>query len=151
MDLMRKSKTPPVSSGSPDDIEAAFYEALQAGDIDRLMACWSDEDDMFCIHPGGAWLVGPAAIRQAFEAMFASGTMGIKAVKVRKLDGLGSSIHSVLERVEVLTQEGLRHIYVMATNVYHETPLGWRLMAHHASPGSAQEMQEVAPIPMLLH
>jgi len=151
MDLMRKSKPPPASSGSPDDIEAAFYDALQAGDIDRLMACWSDEDEMVCIHPGGAWLVGPAAICQGFEAMFANGTIRIQPVKVRKLDGLGSSVHSVLERIEVLTQEGLSHVYVMATNVYQETAQGWRLVAHHASPGSAQELQEVSPTPLVLH
>ncbi|MDP3412812.1 MAG: nuclear transport factor 2 family protein, partial [Polaromonas sp.] len=43
---MRAPKVPPASSGNADDIEAAFYEALQTGDIDKLMACWADEDDI---------------------------------------------------------------------------------------------------------
>ena len=34
--------------GTADDVEAAFYEALQRGDIDALMACWADEDEVFC-------------------------------------------------------------------------------------------------------
>ena len=49
--------------GSPDDIEAMFYEALQTGNIERLMACWADEDEVVCVHPGGQRLLGPAAIR----------------------------------------------------------------------------------------
>jgi ketosteroid isomerase-like protein len=49
---------------SPDDVEAAFYEALQKGDIDALMALWADDDEVVCVHPGGGGrLVGPAAIR----------------------------------------------------------------------------------------
>ena len=31
--------------GSADDIEAAFYQALQQGDLEKLMACWAVEDD----------------------------------------------------------------------------------------------------------
>jgi hypothetical protein len=40
---MPKVSPPPAT---PDDTEAAFYEALQQGDIERLMACWSDEDEI---------------------------------------------------------------------------------------------------------
>ncbi|NCV64549.1 MAG: DUF4440 domain-containing protein, partial [Betaproteobacteria bacterium] len=36
--------------GSADEIEAAFYQALQTGDIDRLMACWSDDEEVVCVH-----------------------------------------------------------------------------------------------------
>ena len=71
---MRKSKLQAANlEGDADDIEAAFYDALQRGDIDRLMACWADEDDIFCIHPGGPRLLGATAIRATFEAMFADG------------------------------------------------------------------------------
>ena len=71
---MRKSKIQAANlEGDADDIEAAFYDALQRGDIDRLMACWADEDEIFCIHPGGPRVVGATAIRATFEAMFADG------------------------------------------------------------------------------
>ncbi len=58
--------------GSPDDIETTFYEALQTGNIERLMACWADEDEVVCVHPGGQRLVGAAAIRASFETLFAT-------------------------------------------------------------------------------
>ena len=56
-----------VLLASPDDIEAQFYEALQRGDIERLMAVWSDDDEIVCVHPGGPRVVGPGAIRTTFE------------------------------------------------------------------------------------
>jgi ketosteroid isomerase-like protein len=148
---MPKPKVPPASTGNADDIEAAFYESLQNGDIEKLMACWGDEDDIVCVHPGGARLVGPAAIRATFDAMFSNGTIRAQAIKVRKVETMSASVHSVLERIEVLTEEGPRHAYVIATNVYHKTAQGWRMMAHHASPGTPREMQEVSETPTVLH
>jgi ketosteroid isomerase-like protein len=148
---MRKPSGPPQGIGNADDIETAFYEALQTGDIEKLMACWADEDDIVCVHPGGGRLVGPVAIRTAFDGMFANGVIRAQPEKVRKVDSLTSSVHSVLERIEVLTGDGPRHAYVVATNVYHKGALGWRLVAHHASPGTPSEMHEVSETPTVLH
>ena len=150
-DLMRKPKAPPASAASVDDIETAFYDALQNGDIEKLMACWGDEDEIVCVHPGGARLVGPAAIRGVFDTMFSNGSIRAQVVRVRKLDTLSASVHSVLERIEVLTEEGPRHAYVIATNVYHQTAQGWRMVAHHASPGTAHELHEESETPQVLH
>ncbi|MEO8024491.1 nuclear transport factor 2 family protein [Polaromonas sp.] len=148
---MRKPKVSQANNGSADDIEAAFYEALQGGDIEKLMACWADEDDIVCVHPGGPRLVGMAAIRAAFDAMFANGSIRAHAEKVRKVEAMSSSVHSVLERIEVMTEEGPVHAYVIATNVYHKTAQGWRMVAHHTSPGTPREMQEISDSPQVLH
>ena len=148
---MRKPKTLPVSSANADETEAAFYDALRHGDVDKLMTCWSDEDEMVCVHPGGSRLVGPGAIRSAFDAMFANGTLQVQPLKVSRVQSLGASVHSVLERIEVLTDEGPRYAYVLATNVYFLTAQGWRMVAHHASPGSLHAMQEASESPVLLH
>lgn len=149
---MPKAKSPLVHvSASVDEVEAAFYEALQKGHIDRLMACWADEDEIVCIHPGGPRLVGPQAVRASFEAVFANGTVRAFPTRVRKVESLASTLHSVLERIELLTKDGPREAYVIATNIYHKTAQGWRLVAHHASPGTAQEMQEVNDSPTVLH
>ena len=137
--------------GTADEVEAAFYRALQRGDIDALMACWADEDEAFCVHPGGPRLVGAGAIRAAFEQMFANGAIHATPARVRKVDALAASVHSVLERVEVLTPEGPRHAFVLATNVYHKTAQGWRMVAHHASPGSASDPADNGDTPQLLH
>jgi len=151
MSPMRKPKALPASNGNADETEAAFYDALQQGDIEKLMACWGDEDEMVCVHPGGSRLVGPAAIRGAFDALFANGSLRVQPLKVRRVQSLGCSVHSVLEHIEVLTDEGPRHAYVLATNVYLLTAQGWRLVAHHASPGSLSELQEASESSVLFH
>ncbi|HEY3046281.1 MAG TPA: nuclear transport factor 2 family protein [Polaromonas sp.] len=148
---MPQPKVPPASIGNADDTEAAFYEALQSGDIEKLMACWGDEDEIVCVHPGGARLVGAGAIRASFDAMFSNGSIYAHPIKVRKVEAMSASVHSVLERIEVLTDEGPRHAYVIATNVYHKTAQGWRMVAHHASPGTPRDMQEVSDTPHVLH
>ncbi|MES2632040.1 MAG: nuclear transport factor 2 family protein [Pseudomonadota bacterium] len=137
--------------GSPDDVEAAFYQALQNADIEKLMACWADEDDIVCVHPGGPRVVGAMAIRATFEAMFNNGSIRAWPERARKTQALASAVHNVLERVEVLSTEGPAQAWVIATNVYHRTAQGWRMVAHHASPGTSSEIQEVSGTPLVLH
>jgi ketosteroid isomerase-like protein len=145
---MPKLKMPP---GTPDDTEAAFYEALHQADIDRLMACWADEDEIVCVHPGGPRLVGHAAVRAAFEAMFANGGVQAQPERVRRLETGHCSVHSVVERVAVLGDDGIQVAWVTATNVYVKTGQGWRMVVHHASPGSRSEPVDVADARPLLH
>jgi ketosteroid isomerase-like protein len=137
--------------GSPDETEAAFYEALLRGDIELLMACWAEEDEIVCVHPGGPRLLGAGAIRAAFEAMFSHGTVRARPVQVHRVVALASAVHSVVEQVEVMLPDGLHQAVVLATNVYHKTPEGWRLVAHHASSGGAPDAQVVDAQRPVLH
>jgi ketosteroid isomerase-like protein len=137
---------------SPDDVEAQFYDALREADIDKLMGLWADDDEVFCVHPGGPRVVGPLAIRAAFEALFANnGRILAFPERVRRLHALGSAVHNLVERIELQTDEGPRTGWVVATNVYLKTAQGWRLVAHHASPGTAQETPEIVEAPSVLH
>ncbi|MDD2882764.1 MAG: nuclear transport factor 2 family protein [Rhodoferax sp.] len=149
--MSKAKKTAATVGGSADDIETSFYEALQTSDLERLMACWADEDDVICIHPGGPRLIGLGAIRSAFEAMFANGSLRIAPLAVRKIEALACAVHSVRERIDILTNEGPVEAFVMATNVYHKTAQGWRLVAHHASPGNPREAQDITETPPVLH
>jgi ketosteroid isomerase-like protein len=137
--------------GTPDDIEMAFYEALRSGALDKLMACWADEDDIVCIHPGGPRLLGAVAISASFESMFANGGIPATPAHIRRVDSMASAVHHVLEQVEVMTPDGLVQAFVIATNVYHKTAQGWRLVVHHASPGRPDEVQLMAQGPKVLH
>ncbi len=124
---------------SPEDVEAQLYESLQQGDIERLMALWADDDEVVCMHPGGERVIGQAAIRASFEAIFASGGVPVQPEQVHALNLMGTVVHHLVERITVDTPEGQQTGWVLATNVYVKTPLGWRLAAHHASPAGAQE------------
>jgi ketosteroid isomerase-like protein len=139
--------TPPKAKvaslmASPDDIEAQFYEALQSGDIERLMAVWSDDDDIVCVHPGGPRVVGAQAIRATFEAIFANGVIPVLPEGVKRVQSAGSAVHNLLERVDMITAEGVQTAYVVATNVYLKTVQGWRMVTHHASAAMSAELPD---------
>ena len=136
---------------TPDETEAQFYEALQHADLDRVMSVWSDDEDIACIHPGGPRLVGAQAIRSAFESLFANGSVDARISQVRRIVAGGFAVHHVLEELRVATPEGPQRAYVLATNIFVKTPQGWRLLAHHASPGTAQETPEISEAPAVLH
>jgi uncharacterized protein (TIGR02246 family) len=140
-----------VLNASPEDAEAQFYDALRDGDLERVMAVWADDDDVVCVHPGGARVVGPQAVRAAFEAVFANGNIVVHPEHVKRVQTMGSAVHSVLERVDVVTVDGLRTGWIVATNVYVKTSQGWRMVAHHASPGAPDEIPEIADTPSVLH
>jgi ketosteroid isomerase-like protein len=139
---MPKSRSA-VLLASADDVEAQFYEALQQGDIGKLMAVWSDDDDIACVHPGGPRVLGHAAIRASFESIFANGALALQPQGVKRVTGLACAVHHVMERITVADAQGSRSAWVQATNVYLKTAQGWRMVAHHASPGSAPS--EAAP------
>ena len=138
-------------AGSADDIESAFYEALQTADIDKLMACWADEDEIVCVHPGGPRLIGSAAIRASFDAIFANGSIRAQPRQVHRVESIASAVHSLVECVEVMTPEGPAEAYVIATNTYHRFAQGWRLVAHHASPGTGHDMRDENSTALVLH
>jgi uncharacterized protein (TIGR02246 family) len=136
---------------TPDDVEAQFYEALREADIGKLMAVWSDDDDIVCVHPGGPRVIGARAIRASFEAIFERGGIPVQAGSVRRTVSLDSAVHNLIETVTIEGNEGTQQGFVVATNVYTKTTEGWRMVAHHASPGTAQEPGEPVEAPATLH
>lgn len=143
-----RPKAPP---STPDDVEATFYEAMQQGDIELLMSVWSDDEEIACVHPGGPRMVGAAAIRAAFEAVFSNGPVDVHPDKVRRLHTHASAVHHVVERVRILSDQGPQSAWAIVTNVFVKTPQGWRMVLHHASPGMTRELQEISEAPSTLH
>ena len=140
---------PPLES--PDEVEAQFYEALRDADIAKLMALWSDDDDIVCVHPGGQRLIGVAAIRASFEAIFERGGIPVQHDRVRRARSGDAALHSVVETVSSGEGDAAREGHVLALNVYFKTALGWRLVAHHATPGAPEEPPDSADARTTLH
>jgi len=149
--MPRAMRPPDAPLGTPDDIERQFYEALQGGDLDKLMAVWSDDDEIVCVHPGGPRLVGAAAIRASFETLFANGAVPAHPEQVRRVLSHSSAVHSVVEQVHVMGAEGPQAAWVVATNVYLKGERGWRMVCHHASPGTPRDVQELVESAPVLH
>ena len=131
---------PPVPAESAEEVEALFYEALRQGALDRLMALWADDDEIVCVHPGGARVIGVAAIRASFESIFANGGIPVWPEQVRRLQQAAFALHHLVERIEVGGEAGPQIGWVLATNLYVKGHLGWRIAAHHASPAMPAEV-----------
>lgn len=144
----------PPSHPTAEACEDAFYEALERGDLDALLACWSDDDDVVCVHPGGTRLVGWSAVREAWEAVIANGGLSIHVTDRRTHAAGGLAVHHVVEHVTFGTPEG-EHVVrrVLAINVLQQTPQGWLMVAHHAAPTIEDDEPELiaAPASATLH
>jgi ketosteroid isomerase-like protein len=136
---------------SADDTENQFYEALAHADLDALMACWMEDEDISCIHPGGPCLFGFHAIKATFEAILSHGPLQIAAEGMHRHESDSMAVHTMLERIQPRGETGGPMMQLLATNVFAKTPQGWRLVSHHASPVS--DFEEVAgpSDPTLLH
>lgn len=134
---------------TPEQTEAAFYDAISRADVNAVMALWADEETVVCIHPGAPRLVGHASIRAAWESIFEQGGVQIRPVQVHVTQNVMTSVHNIIEEVH-RTASRQNDIHILATNVYMKTPAGWRIVSHHASvvPGEAPAN---TPVNKLLH
>jgi uncharacterized protein (TIGR02246 family) len=134
------------------DAENAFYEALERGDLEGMMAVWSEDEDIVCVHPGGPRLSGQDQVRESWAKILAGGASPrLRITHQVSVSGMMIAVHSVHENFSA-PGEARAEVPVIATNVYLRTASGWRMIVHHASPAPAQP--EPAPReagPKLLH
>jgi len=135
------------------DAENAFYEALERADLEAMMAVWSEDEEIVCVHPAGQRLAGQEQVREAWRQMFADGpSMRVQITQQVVVSGMMVAVHSVHENITVTGEQRARPPMV-ATNVYLRTPAGWRMAVHHASPapGAPAVAEPAAAPPKILH
>jgi uncharacterized protein (TIGR02246 family) len=137
-----EAMTTPLFS-SPTDAEHAFYDAMAAGDLEAMMAVWTDGDEAVCVHPGGPRLVGAQAIRESFSEIFEGGTVQVERVGVRAYRHGDVAIHNLVEEISVTGRMGTQTVSVVATNVYVKSSRGWQMMLHHAATADADDEDEI--------
>ena len=135
--------------GTADDIEVALYDAIGRADLDALMALWADDEEIVCIHPDGTRLIGYAAIRASWEEIFTRGGVHIRPTQLHISQNTMNAVHNLIETVN--TTDAQRDIHIIATNVYVKTPLGWRIVLHHASIAPGKPRAELAAVSTVLH
>jgi uncharacterized protein (TIGR02246 family) len=132
---------------TPQDCEAAFYDALEKSDLEAMMAVWAEDEDVLCIHPGGARVAGHAAIREVWRQMFAGGErLSVVVGQVMATQAMLMATHSVHEFISMKGEPRPAHP-VVATNVYIRSGNGWRMIVHHASPTTQKSVQPAASAP----
>jgi ketosteroid isomerase-like protein len=121
---------------SPDEVEAAYYAAFEAADIEAMMEIWAEADHVVCVHPvGGHQLRGREAVLEGWIHVFARELdMRITLSDVTRTRIGNLAVHAGHENIVRRADPGVRGIVVF-TNVYERSADGWKMILHHASPG----------------
>jgi ketosteroid isomerase-like protein len=148
---------PPLSSAAAllattEDAENQFYEALQLGDLDRLMAVWSDDEEIICVLPGCARAIGGHAVRAEFETLIGYGPLNVTPHYLRRTQFGNIAIHHLLEKFllqDNSSPQNPRTVtrYAVVTHVYIQGTQGWRLLVHHGSHSQQGDIEEVTEKP----
>jgi ketosteroid isomerase-like protein len=151
-----------------EEVEAAntaFYEALEQGDFEALSALWLDPADLgvdeeyhdpadtgviSCVHPGWPVLTGRGEVLRSYALIMAN-TDYIQFfltdvhVSVTGDTALVTCTENILSGGPPTDGEELGPLVgqlVVATNVFHRTPDGWKLWSHHGSPVLAESDED---------
>jgi ketosteroid isomerase-like protein len=130
------------------DAEAAFYEALERGDLEAMMSVWAEDEEIVCVLPAGPRLTGYMTVREAWRRLFESGPrLHLRVSQQSVTLNPFTAVHNNVEELTVAGEER-SSASIVATNIYVRGPLGWRLIVHHASPAPPDCLGEV---PKVLH
>ncbi len=106
------------------------------------MAVWSDDDEIVCVHPGGPRVVGPAAIRATFEAIFANGVIPVQPEKVRRVaERSAAPCTAWSRRVDIQTTEGTQTAMGHRHQRLPEDRAGLAPGSAPCQPGQAAELE----------
>jgi len=139
---------------TPEDVELAFYDALEQSDIEKMRQVWSEDDSIVCIHPGAMRLEGRADVGDSFVQIFKDAPemdFVITDAKCVLMDNM--AVHMVREEVAIDNQ--LVSV-MLSTNIYHRIDGSWRMTLHHASHEPDLEFDEFemgvdSEAPIVLH
>ncbi|MEN8175778.1 MAG: nuclear transport factor 2 family protein [Pseudomonadota bacterium] len=116
------------------EAEDAYYDALEEGDLDKLMSVWADDDNIGCLLPMQPLATGRAAVTRGWQELFeAAGTVDLQASHVTWID-LGDAAIHLVEEIMAATPGAPPPPGVYATNIFVKGPDGWRLVMHQNSP-----------------
>jgi len=136
---------------SAEDAETAFYAALAHADIDSMMAVWSEDEEVVCVHPGSIRLIGLPAIRESWRQLFASGArISVSPTHPIRWLNVMTAVHTLHQHVHVEGDDRM-HPPIIATNVFTRGALGWKMVMHHASPAPDMDNLHGNDSPHVVH
>jgi ketosteroid isomerase-like protein len=120
-------------------LNAEFYAAFEAGDVDRMEAVWDQADDVRCVHPGWPMLTGRSRVLRSWSVIMANTSyiqFFLTGVETH-IDGdlaVVSCEENILTAVADPDGTLSESATVVATNIFRRRPEGWKLWVHHGSP-----------------
>jgi ketosteroid isomerase-like protein len=120
---------------TPQEAEDAFYDALDEGNLDQLLAVWADSDDICCLLPMHPLIQSRQAVTDLFTHMFSRDhgvSLAITHLSWIETDDI--AIHQVEETVLTPSPDKPPTPPFYGTNIYRKDNTGWRLIVHQNAP-----------------
>jgi ketosteroid isomerase-like protein len=116
-----------------------FYHALESLDIETMEEVWAHDHGVACVHPGWEIRVGWDAVRGSFVQIFANTTWMRVTATATRIDIIGDvALVSCAENITGKSGEDVNLAVAQATNIFHRTAAGFKLIHHHASPAPVE-------------
>ena len=128
-------------------VNQAFYDSIEAGDLDLMRSLWVSRPDVVCVHPGGELVRGPESVMRAWAMVMANVDyiqFFLTDVKLAIAPGSGEPNIAVVTCAEnILSGAGSDETFAggkaIATNIFVRDGSAWKLWMHHASPVAIME------------
>lgn len=119
---------------TPQDVEDAFYDALDERNTETMMRVWDDSPDIACLLPLQPLVVGGDVRAMLRDLLRSDAQIDIQVRHVRWVEVGDIAIHYVQERSNQPGQHGPPPP-LYATNIYRRRgEAGWTMILHQNSP-----------------
>ena len=124
-------------------VEESFYQAFSYRNLDLMKLVWDKTDEVICIHPGSPRIYSFDLIIASWEQIFSADQPATIEISepVYKMDE-NVCVHYVKE-ILTINKKVMGSVY--ATNIYHASQNGWKMIAHHASPTFSETEAKINP------
>ena len=123
---------------TPQDVEDAYYDALEAGDAEAMASVWADSDAIFCLLPMTPLAVGEQ-VGRLWRILFEPGRgFDLQVRHLLWIEEGDLAVHLVEERPQIQADQFQPGVPLppplYATHVFRRAADGWRLLVHQSSP-----------------
>ena len=152
--MSRRLQAPKSMLSSAAEVEAAFYAALSASDVEAMMKLWSEDEEIICILPNVPYTQGHIAVRDLWENLFNIGRFNAHILATHTFDNMLTAVHTLLVHIQLTPKNApngeVQTFNLHTTQVYLKSELGWKLSVYHAT--VAQDNNKLRDVlPDLLH
>lgn len=109
----------------------AFYDAIEACDLDAMTALWEQSGRVSCVHPGWTILRGWEVVVESWERILHGPGQNQFILTNTSVTVAGDLAWVVLDENLVA---GGRASTIASTNIFTRAGDGWLMVVHHGSP-----------------
>jgi ketosteroid isomerase-like protein len=134
---------------TPEDVETAFYKAINHAHLGALMEIWAEEEEVMCLHPNGTTLRTLEDIRESWrEVLQGASKMELHFRRIAHWQGALIAVHQLVEHLRSSNEASS---VFRVTHIFLRGPYGWRLACRHASSGGNEPIMQVELARRVLH